>query len=65
MDKIPRKKKRATAKTVPAILLFMTREKVHKVRRIRDERNRVLKKEGGQNNPGRFRYRKKKDGNKR
>jgi hypothetical protein len=46
MDKMPRKKKKTTAKTVPAILLFMTREKVHKIKRIRDETNKVFEERG-------------------
>jgi hypothetical protein len=46
MDKMPSKKKKAMANTVPAILLFMTRERNHKIRRIRDERINVVKERG-------------------
>jgi hypothetical protein len=46
MDKMPRRKKKAMANTVPAILLFMTREITHKVRRIRDERIKVVEERG-------------------
>jgi len=46
MDKMPIKKKKAMANTVPAILFFMTKEKAHKIRRIRDERINVVKKRG-------------------
>jgi hypothetical protein len=38
MDKMPRRKKKAMANTVPAILLFIMRERAHKVRRVREER---------------------------
>jgi hypothetical protein len=43
---MPSKKKKAKANTVPAILLFMTRERTHKVRRIRDERINVVEERG-------------------
>jgi hypothetical protein len=38
MDKMPRRTKRTMANTVPTILLFVTRERVHRVRRVREER---------------------------
>jgi hypothetical protein len=46
MDKMPSEKKKAIANTVPAILLFMTRDRAHKIRRIRDERINVVKERG-------------------
>jgi hypothetical protein len=46
MDKMPRRKKKAIANTVPAILLFMNREGTHNVRRIRDKRIPVVEEIG-------------------
>ena len=43
---MPIKKKKAMANTVPTILFFMTRERAHKIRRIRDERINVVKERG-------------------
>jgi hypothetical protein len=46
MERMPRRKKKAVANTVPAIFLFMTRERIHKVRRITDRRIHVLEESG-------------------
>jgi hypothetical protein len=46
MDKMPRRKKKAMANTVPAILLFMTRQSAHKIRRIKDETINVVEERG-------------------
>jgi hypothetical protein len=35
MDKMPRRKKKAMANTVSTILLFITRERAHKAKRVR------------------------------
>jgi hypothetical protein len=36
MDKIPRRKKKAIADTVPTVLLFITKERAHKAKRVRE-----------------------------
>jgi hypothetical protein len=47
MDKMPRRKKKAMANTVPAILLFITRERAHKVRSVREETTNTVEERGG------------------
>jgi hypothetical protein len=47
MDKMPRRKKKPMANTVPVLFLLITRERAHKVRRVREERINAVEERGG------------------
>ena len=46
MDKMPRRKKMAMVKAVPAVLLFITSERAHKAKRVREETINAVEERG-------------------
>jgi hypothetical protein len=46
MDKMPSRKKKAMANTVPTVLLFITRERAHKAKRVREETIHTVEERG-------------------
>jgi hypothetical protein len=46
MVKIPRRKKKAMANTLPTVLLFITRERAHKAKRVREETINTVEERG-------------------
>jgi hypothetical protein len=46
MEKMPRRKKKAMVKAVPTVLLFITRERAHKAKRLREETINAVEERG-------------------